>query len=82
MTNFEKNIHFSDNLKYLIDKENLSLNQLSRRTSINKSTLHNYLNGVLPQGLIALIKISHFFKIPLEELIFKKEENFVTKMST
>lgn len=65
------NINFSENLNHLLKEKNLSLNQVSKGTHINKSTLHNYLNGVLPQGLLPIIKISRFFNISVEELIFE-----------
>lgn len=61
------------NLKNLLLHKNISLNQLAKKTSINKSTLHNYLNGVDPQGLHALLKLAEFFEITIEELLFDKE---------
>jgi transcriptional regulator with XRE-family HTH domain len=67
------NIHFRENLHSLMKKHELSLHQISKKTNINKSTLHNYLNGVLPQGLVALNKLSIFFNISLEELVHEKK---------
>ena len=71
----ELNIRFSENLNQLIREKHLSLNYVAKKTNINKSTLHNYLNGVLPQGLLAIIKISHFFNIPMEDLIFNAQNH-------
>ena len=74
MNNYKNhNIRFSENLNKLFTDKNLSLSQVSKGTNINKSTLHNYLNGVLPQGLVPIIKISHFFDISIEELLFEIE---------
>lgn len=82
MPHTKNKIVFADNLKKLLQQEGVSISQLSRKTNINKSTLHNYINGVLPQGLIALLRISQFFKIPIEELIFNHEDNITKKIST
>lgn len=63
------NIRLDENLKQLLKKRNISLNQLARRTNINKSSLHNYLNGSLPQGLKSIIKICKYFDISISELL-------------
>lgn len=81
----DRNIYLSTNLKGLIEGKNLSLHLVSSKTSINKSTLHNYINGVIPQGLVALLKLSDFFEIPLEELILtnilKRKDNNKSQLS-
>jgi len=70
--NCRDEIKLADNLKLLLKNEKLSLHQLSVKTKINKSSLHNYAHGVVPQGLIALIKISDFFDTSLDELVLNK----------
>ncbi len=69
----EKTINLDSNLKQLLEKKALSLHQLSVQTNINKSSLHNYINGVVPQGLILLVKLSTFFNMSLEELVFEQD---------
>ena len=63
-------IHLDKNLSRLIKENGTSLHQLSARLRINKSSLHNYLNGIRPQGLIALIKICDYFEVSLDQLVF------------
>ncbi|MEM7646865.1 MAG: helix-turn-helix transcriptional regulator [Pseudomonadota bacterium] len=60
-------------LRHLIERNHLSQHQLASALNINRSTLHNYLNGVQPQGLVTLIKISRYFDISLDELVFDQE---------
>ncbi len=67
-------ISLGANLKKLLVEKDISLHQLSRKTNINKSTLHNYLNGVHPQGLDALLKLTDFFQLSLEQLLFTEDE--------
>jgi transcriptional regulator with XRE-family HTH domain len=69
----KKTSQFKENLIYLLKDRKISLHQLSKKTNINKSTLHNYLNGVGPQGLDAMLKLTHFFDISIEELVYGKD---------
>lgn len=71
-------LRLKDNLNRLIEGHSLSLHQLAKRTNINKSSLHNYVNGVLPQGLAALLKLAECFEVSIDELLFGQtadEEN-------
>ncbi len=71
-TNKSKNIILDENLKNLLKENNITLTHLANKTGLNKSTLHNYCNGVRPRCLLALVRISEFFDISLDELIFKE----------
>ena len=77
----------SKRLNDLMKEEQISQNALSTKLAINKSTIHNWLNGVLPQPLFALCKIAYFFEISLDELCFgrkiepKRKEPLVIKLS-
>jgi len=62
-------IKLAENLNFLLDQKQLSLHKLATQAKINKSSLHNYANGVVPQGLTTLLKISHYFETSLDELI-------------
>lgn len=66
----QRAICLKDNLEELMKRHNMSLHQISKKTNINKSTLHNYLNGVLPQGLVTLSKLAQLFGISMEELLY------------
>ena len=66
----EKPVELDKNLQRLLDRHHLSQNKVARELKINKSTLHNYINGILPQGLLPLLKICAFFEVSLDELVF------------
>ena len=56
-------------------KNNCTQNQLAKRIGIRPSTLHAYLNGVVPKGLNTLIKIAQEFNLSLDELVFNENLN-------
>ncbi len=64
-------------LKFELEKRDLSQKDLVSKARIGQSTLHGYLNGVIPKGLITLIKVSQFLDVSVDELIFGK--NFSDK---
>ncbi len=66
----EKDIFLSQNLKNLMKENNIKLNTLANIIGMNKSTLHNYLNGSFPQSIMALRKLSQYFNLSVDELIF------------
>jgi len=70
MSSNPRDIVLESNLKRLLIRKNLSLHKASKKAQINKSSLHNYLNGVLPQGLVLLVKLSHILEVSLDELVF------------
>ena len=53
-----------------MQKEDVSLHGLSTKLSISKSTLHSWINGVEPQGVLAVFKLAKHFDMALEELCF------------
>ena len=65
-------VALSKNISFLIEDKGLSLHIVSTKSGVNKSTLHNYINGVLPQGLSALLKLCDYFDVTLEDLVFSK----------
>lgn len=79
----------SSKLKELMERDRVSLHVLSTRLGINKSTLHNWLNGVVPQPLLALLRVCDFFGITVDELCserigveeIKNEETFAIQLS-
>lgn len=75
-------IALDSNLKELLKSEDLSLHKLSQKAEINKSSIHNYINGVVPQGLNVLITLSEFFNISLEELIFERSSLVGSKQNS
>lgn len=49
-----------------------TLSDLAEKTSISKSTLHGYLNGVEP-SLKNLVSLSDYFNVTLDYMIGKEE---------
>lgn len=75
-----KHLKLHENLRTLLRERSLTINSVSKKTNINKSTLHNYLNGVNPQGLDVVLKLAQFFEIPLNELLFGKGFSDITSI--
>ncbi len=63
----EKN--FSENLKYLIARKNLTLTSAARKVGMNKSTLHNYCNGVIPRNLMKIKELADLLGVSFNELL-------------
>jgi transcriptional regulator with XRE-family HTH domain len=75
--NTETSIHLTENLNRLLEKDRRSLSSIAKELGINKSTIHNWQNGVLPQSLVALIKIAAYFEVPISDLIFEKNRTSI-----
>lgn len=65
----------AENLTKLMESKKLTITTAARRVGMNKSTLHNYCNGVVPRHLRKLKKLAELFGVPLEELMFGPKEN-------
>ncbi|MBY0315546.1 MAG: helix-turn-helix transcriptional regulator [Bdellovibrionales bacterium] len=70
----EKDICLDAVLNVMMKRHGYSLHQIAKDLNINKSTVHNYMNGVVPQGVCALIKFSNHFKVPIETLLFGESQ--------
>jgi len=66
----KNSVRLAENLVALMTSRKLSISSTARRAKINKSTLHNLCNGVLPKGLATLAKLSDFFDTNLFDLIY------------
>ncbi len=62
---------FQKNLIFLIESSNFTMTTVAKKAGINKSTLHNYLNGVSLRPLKTVESLASFFKIPPEDLLYK-----------
>lgn len=67
-------IRLSENLKNLLKNDRASAATIANRLNINKSTLHNWENGIVPKSLIALVKLAEYFEISLADLVFEHED--------
>lgn len=68
----KEDIKFAESLNNLMSNQNIRLSTLARKLSVNKSTLHNWQNGVLPSNLVALVKLALYFDLSLDELCLGK----------
>lgn len=62
-------IQFSSNLRSVIEKRNLSQNQLATQVGMRKSTLRDYIYGVTPRGLSNAVKLAAILSLSLDDLI-------------
>lgn len=66
----ENKIKFAENLNRLMAKKNLTVTSVSRKIGMNKSTLHNYCNGVMPRNLPKIKQLADLLEVSLVELLF------------
>ncbi|HYC30505.1 MAG TPA: helix-turn-helix transcriptional regulator, partial [Chitinophagaceae bacterium] len=63
-------IFFGKNLRYLREKQQLTQVEIAPLIGFTKATWSNYENGASQPAMDGLIKISNYFGITLDELIF------------
>ncbi len=63
-------IKLAENLNRLMKKRKMTISQTALVIEMNKSTLHNYCNGVAPRNVITLKKLADYFEVDLTELLF------------
>ena len=73
---------FLINLDNLIEEKGLSRNELSKRVGIAQSTISSWYNrGYENISLKNLIKLSDYFNISLDELVFGKSNKEIQKLN-
>jgi transcriptional regulator with XRE-family HTH domain len=77
----DREIRLADNLRRLMDSKNLTLTSVATQTGMNKSTLHNYCNGVIPRNLLKLKELADLLDVSLEELIFGEKSHRAAALS-
>lgn len=63
-------IIFSEKLKYLRLKENLSQSQLAKKVGITRQALSKYELGISEPNLYTLVKLADYFNCSLDSLVF------------
>jgi len=63
-------IFFGKNLRYLREKQELTQTEIASLMGFTKATWSNYENGSSQPSMECLVKISNYFGISLDELIF------------
>ncbi len=71
MMSSKEGIKLAENLKKIMKAKNLTITSTARKVGMNKSTLHNYCNGVIPRNLLTLKELADFLEIGLSDLIFE-----------
>lgn len=66
----EKKLKLQENLNALIGSGGITLTVAARKAKMNKSTLHNYMNGVVPRGLKSLVMLSEVLRVSPSVLLF------------
>ena len=61
----------SSNLKLLRKNRNFSQEEVSKKLDMTRSSYSGYENGVAEPGIENLVKLSSFYKIPLDDLLKK-----------
>lgn len=69
----EQEIRLAGNLKRIMATKGLRLTTVARKTGMRKSTLHGYLNGVIPRNLQQLKALADFLNVSFADLIFGEE---------
>lgn len=74
--NMKNNGHvkLAENLNKLMKKKNLSASTVARAVNMNKSTLHNYCNGVVPRNLQTLHNLAAYFEVTFQDLLFGAQQ--------
>lgn len=70
MTSDDQNIQLARNLERLMRSHKLTITATAAKIGMNKSTLHNYCNGVVPRNLIKIKELADLFGISLNSLLF------------
>lgn len=70
--NSSQSFNLADNLKTYMKENKLNQKQLAQISGIQPSTLHSYLTGVCPKGLLNLIRLARNLDINLDDLIFNE----------
>ncbi len=69
------NFRLAENLNRLMKKRKVTMSQTALSIEMNKSTLHNYCNGVIPRNVMTLKKLADYFEVGLTELMFGPQTN-------
>lgn len=63
--------HLSSNLKLLRKNRNFSQEEVAKKLELTRSSYSGYENGVAEPGIENLVKLSSFYRIPLDDLLKK-----------
>lgn len=74
MANDKPSSRLSQQLSKMIKDRGLSISQAALRVGMNKSTLHNYCNGILPRNIDSLLRLAQFLDTTLDQLLLEPQD--------
>ena len=57
----------------------MNQHQLSKKIGIGPSSLHSYINGIVPRGLETLVNMACELNLSLDELVFNQSSTQVSQ---
>lgn len=63
-------IRLQENLKILLKEQGRPLSRVASLSQMNKSTLHGYMNGVVPKSLVSLVGLAKTLGVDPRDLLF------------
>ena len=67
-----KQIQVDKSLKKYLAENKINQNQLSKKIGIGASSLHSYINGIIPRGLETLVNMACELNLTLDEMVFNQ----------
>lgn len=67
-------IDMATNLNRLLKQRELSMVMAAKKAKMNSSSLHKYCNGVIPNNILSLHRLSEVLGVSLEELVYEQGE--------
>lgn len=77
----EQTVKLAENLERLMKSKGLTITAVATKIGMNKSTLHNYCNGVVPRNLVKIKELADLFGVSLSSLLFGEEKQSSTEIS-
>jgi len=77
-----KQIKLDKSLRTYLRANQMNQHQLSKKIGIGPSSLHSYINGIVPRGLETLVNMACELNLSLDELVFNQNTAQATKKIT
>lgn len=74
-----RKIQLDKSLRKYLAENKINQNQLSKKVGIEPSSLHSYINGIIPRALETLVNMSCELNLSLDELVFNQSSAQATK---
>lgn len=74
-----KQIKLDKSLRTYLRANQMNQHQLSKKIGIGPSSLHSYINGIVPRGLETLVNMACELNLSLDELVFNQSSTQVSQ---